>query len=328
MLIVYDTLAKGEYPYVDGTISFGEFATSLTPFRGLLLEGKNFDVYHGNKTDLRESILSRVHKEDENPAPLIVTTELGINADYANKGLLVLFTTDGAMMVTPTEEGYKLFLQLGEQTFAIGEDGFSSTQDEDMSTVHWFTVDQLKQGINADADIANAVSRNDGWENYFTYKFHITPEGNVVVRSVHNFMGGVMIDEEGEQRNETSWNWYVLTEDGRRRRLNSRVGKYRPTPEQVEKLIKESDYSVVRSDLEEYEREHDEYVKDLNKELEAKEEAAKSTKTTKAKAKTKRAGATKTKSEKASNGRAKVSRDAAASFLAAVNAIATEGQED
>lgn len=328
MLIVYDTLAKGEYPYVDGTISFGDYGETLNPFRGFLLKGKNFDVYKKNKADLRESILSRVHKEDENPAPLVVTTKLGINADYANKGLLVLFTTDGAMMVTPTEENYKLFLQLGEQTFAIGEDGFSSTQDEDMSTVHWFTVDQLKQGINEDAGIANAVSRNDGWENYFTYKFHITPEGNVVVRSVHNFMGGVMIDEEGEQRNETSWNWYVLTEDGRRRRMSSRVGKYRPTPEQVEELIKESDYSVVRSDLEEYEREHDEYVKDLNKELEAKEEAAKASKTTKAKTKAKRAGATKTKSEKASDGRSKVSRDSAASFLAAVNAIATEGQED
>lgn len=328
MLIVYDTLAKGEYPYVDGTISFGDYGETLKPFRGFLLKGKNFDVYKNNKTDLRESILSRVHKEDENPAPLVVTTKLGINADYANKGLLVLFTTDGAMMVTPTEEGYKLFLQLGEQTFAIGEDGFSSTQDEDLSTVHWFTVDQLKQGIDADAGIANAVSRNDGWENYFTYKFHITPDGGIKVRSVHNFMGGVMIDEEGEQRNETSWNWYVLTEDGRRRRMSSRVGKYQPTPEQIEKLIKESDYSVVRSDLEEYEREHDAYVKDLNKELEAKEEAAKASKTTKAKAKTKRAGATKTKSEKASDGRSKVSRDAAASFLAAVNAIATEGQED
>lgn len=328
MLIVYDTLAKGEYPYVDGTISFGDYGETLKPFRGFLLKGKNFDVYKNNKTDLRESILSRVHKEDENPAPLVVTTKLGINADYVNKGLLVLFTTDGAMMVTPTEEGYKLFLQLGEQTFAIGEDGFSSTQDEDLSTVHWFTVDQLKQGINADDGIANAVSRNDGWENYFTYKFHITPDGDIVVRSVHNFMGGVMIDEEGEQHNETSWNWYVLTEDGRRRRMSSRVGKYQPTPEQIEKLIKESDYSVVRSDLEEYEREHDAYVKDLNKELEAKEEAAKASKTTKAKAKTKRSGATKTKSEKASDGRAKVSRDAAASFLAAVNAIATEGQED
>lgn len=326
MLIVYDTLAKGEYPYVDGTIFFGDYGETLKPFRGFLLKGKNFDVYKKNKADLRESILSRVHKEDENPAPLVVTTKLGINADYVNKGLLVLFTTDGSMMVTPTKEGYKLFLQLGEQTFFIDEDGLQlATQDEDMSTVHWFTVDQLKQGIAADAGIANAVSSNDGWENYFTYKFHITPEGNVVVRSVHNFMGGIMIDEEGEQHNETSWNWYVLTEDGRRRRLNSRVGKYRPTPEQVEKLIKESDYSVVRSDLEEYEREYDEYVKDLNKELEAKEEAAKSTKTTKAKAKAKTKAA---KDEKTSDGRAKVSRDAAASFLAAVNAIATEGQED
>lgn len=328
MLIVYDTLAKGEYPYVDGTISFGDYGETLKPFRGFLLKGKNFDVYKKNKADLRESILSRVHKEDESPAPLVVTTKLGINADYVNKGLLVLFTTDGAMMVTPLKGGYKLFLQLGEQTFFIDEDGLRlyTQDDEDLSTVHWFTVDQLKQGINSDAAIANAVSHNDGWENYFTYKFHIAPEGNVVVRSVHNFMGGVMIDEEGEQRNETSWNWYVLTEDDRRRRLNSRVGKYRPTPEQVEKLIKESDYSVVRSDLEEYEREHDEYVKDLNKELEAKEEAAKASKTTKAKSK--RAGAAKTKAEKTSDGRAKVSRDAAASFLAAVNAIATEGQED
>ena len=329
MLIVYDTLNKGEYPYVDGTISFGDYGETLKPFRGFLLKGKNFDVYKNNKTDLRESILSRVHKEDENPAPLVVTTKLGINADYVNKGLLVLFTTDGAMMVTPLKEGYKLFLQFGKETFFIDKDNpHIVPKDEDLSTVHWFTVDQLKQGINADAGIANAVSRNDGWENYFTYKFHITPEGDIVVRSVHNFMGGVMIDEEGEQRNETSWNWYVLTEDGRRRRMSSRVGKYQPTPEQIEKLIKESDYSVVRSDLEEYEREHDAYVKDLNKELEAKEEAAKASKTTNAKAKTKRAGATKTKSEKASDGRSKVSRDAAASFLAAVNAIATEGQED
>ena len=326
MLIVYDTLAKGEYPYVDGTISFGEFATSLTPFRGLLLRGKNFDVYNRNKTDLRESILSRVHKEDANPAPLIVTTNLGISSGSACRDLLVLFTTDGAMMVTPLEKDYHLFLRLGESTFIITEDGLCAPQDEDKLDVHWFTVNQLKQGINANEKVANAISRNDGWEGYFTFKLHITDDGDVVVRSVNNFMGGTLVDSDGRVHNEGSWNWYVLSEDGRRRKLNSRVGKYRPTPEQVDKLVKESDYSVVRSALEDYEKEHDAYVAELNKELEAKEESAKAAKAGK-KAKSGKASKA-SKEAKTSDGRTKVSRSAAASFLVAVNAIATGEQEN
>ena len=150
MLVIYDTLNKGEYPYIDGTFTFGEYGTSLVPIRGFLLKGKNFDVYKYAKSDLRESILSRVHKNDEEPAPLVVTTEVGINNDYADRGLLVLFTTDGAMMVTPTEKGYKLFLKFGDEVFLVDEEGFRLAQDEEKANVHWFTVDQLKQGINAD----------------------------------------------------------------------------------------------------------------------------------------------------------------------------------
>lgn len=326
MLIIYDTLAQGEYPYVDGDISFGEFATSLTPFRGLLLKGKNFDAYNRNKTDLRESILSRVHKGDESPAPLVVTTKLGIGSGFACKDLLVLFTTNDAMMVTPIGEGYKLFLSIGEDTFVADEDGLRSPQDEEKSAIHWFTVNQLKQGINSNDKLANAVSRNDGWEEYFTFKLHITDDGDMVVSSINNFMGGIMVDTNGLIHNEGLWNWYVLAEDGRRRRLNSRVGKYRPTPEQVEELVKESDYSVVRSALEDYEREHDAYVADLRRELEAKEENAKSAKVSK-RAKAGK-GSKVSKESKTSDGRAKASRSAAASFLEAVNAIAMEEQEN
>lgn len=334
MLIVYDTLNKGEYPYINGTFTFGDYGSTLKPFRGFLLKGKNFDVYKANKVDLRESILSRVHKEDENPAPLVVTTELGINDDYVGEGLLVLFTTDGAMMVTPIEENYKLFFRIGEETFVIDEDGLRLAQgDEELSTVHWFTVDQLKQGINANAKLANAISRNKDWEEYFTFKLHITPEGNVVVRTVHNFMGGIMVDGNGQPQIEVTWDWYVLTEDGRRRRLKSGFGQYHPNDEQIEGLISESDFSVVEAALKEYEIDYKAHIDAINKEVEVREEGSKSAKAKKAKAKAKgargeRSGGAKGERGNSSDGHTKVSRDAAASFLAAVNAIATEGQEE
>lgn len=319
MLVIYDTLNKGEYPYIDGTFTFGEYGTSLVPIRGFLLKGKNFDVYKYAKSDLRESILSRVHKNDEEPAPLVVTTEVGINNDYADRGLLVLFTTDGAMMVTPTEKGYKLFLKFGDEVFLVDEEGFRLAQDEEKANVHWFTVNQLKQGINADDKLAAVISHNDGWEEYFTYKLHINEEGDVRVRSAHNFMGGIMVDTNGKSHNETLWDWYVLSEDGRRRMLKSSSSHYHqycPDEELVNEQVKESDYSVVKSAFEEY-REKRKAEEDNRK---AQEEAVK---VTKPKARrTKAAGEVKT-----SDGRTKASKAAAAAFLAAVSAISSNSKE-
>ena len=311
MLVIYDTLNKGEYPYIDGTFTFGEYGTSLVPIRGFLLKGKNFDVYKYAKSDLRESILSRVHKNDEEPAPLVVTTEVGINNDYADRGLLVLFTTDGAMMVTPTEKGYKLFLKFGDDVFIVDKEGFRPAQDEEKANVHWFTVDQLKQGINTD-DKLDSISHNDGWEEYFTYKFHINEEGDVRVRSAHNFMGGILVSEFGSPLNENLWDWYVLTEDARRRRLNTQPGQYHPNEEQADVLVKESDYSVVKSALKDYEREYKARVQAMNEADKAKGEDAKAAK---------RAKATKVKKAKASGGQSKASKASAAAFLAAVAAV-------
>lgn len=319
MLVIYDTLNKGEYPYIDGTFTFGEYGTSLVPIRGFLLKGKNFDVYKYAKSDLRESILSRVHKNDDVPAPLVVTTEVGINNDYADKGLLVLFTTDGAMMVTPTEKGYKLFLKFGDDVFIVDKEGFRPAQDEEKANVHWFTVNQLKQGINADEKIVAAISRNDGWEEYFTYKFHINEEGGVRVRSAHNFMGGIMVDTNGKSHNETLWDWYVLSEDGRRRMLKSSSShyyQYCPDEELIDEQVKESDYSVVKSAFEEY-REKRKAEEDNRK---AQEEAVKVTKS--------KARRTKSTGEvKTSDGRTKASKAAAAAFLAAVSAISSNSKE-
>lgn len=319
MLVIYDTLNKGEYPYINGTFTFGEYGTSLVPIRGFLLKGKNFDVYTDTKRDLRESILSRVHKNDDVPAPLVVTTEVGINDGYVGKGLLVLFTTDGAMMITPTEKGYKLFLKFGDEVFLVDEEGFRLARDEENVNVHWFTVNQLKQGINADEKIAAAISRNDGWEEYFAYKLHINEEGAVRVRSVHNFMGGIMVDNNGKSHNETLWGWYVLSEDGRRRMLkssSSRYYQYCPDEELIDEQVKESDYSVVKSAFEEY-REERKAEEDNRK---AQEEAVK---VTKSKARrTKATGEVKT-----SDGRTKASKAAAAAFLAAVSAISSNSKE-
>ena len=323
MLVIYDTLNKGEYPYIGGTFTFGEYGTSLVPIRGFLRKGKNFDVYTDTKRDLRESILSRVHKNDDVPAPLVVTTEVGINDGYVGKGLLVLFTTDGAMMITPTEKGYKLFLKFGDEVFLVDEEGFRLAQDEEKANVHWFTVNQLKQGINADEKIAVAISRNDGWEEYFTYKLHIGNEGDVRVRSAHNFMGGIMVDTDGKSHNETLWDWYVLSEDGRRRMLkssSSRYHQYCPDEELIDELIdeqvKESDYSVVKSAFEEY-REKRKAEEDNRK---AQEEAVKVTKS--------KARRTKSTGEvKTSDGRTKASKAAAAAFLAAVSAISSNSKE-
>ena len=312
MLVIYDTLNKGEYPYIGGTFTFGEYGTSLVPIRGFLRKGKNFDVYKGTKSDLRESILSRVHKNDDVPAPLVVTTEVGINDGYAGKGLLVLF------------KGYKLFLKFGDEVFLVDEEGFRLARDEEKANVHWFTVNQLKQGINADEKIAIAISRNDGWEEYFTYKLHIGNGGDVHVRSVHNFMGGIMVDTNGKSHNETLWDWYVLSEDGRRRMLkssSSRYHQYCPDEELIDELIdeqvKESDYSVVKSAFNEY-REKRKAEEDNRK---AQEE---SVKITKSKARrTKATGEVKT-----SDGRTKASKAAAAAFLAAVSAISSNSRED
>lgn len=311
MLVIYDALNKGEYPYIHGTFTFGEYGTSLVPVRGFLLKGKNFDVYTGKKSDLRESILSRVHKNDEEPAPLVVTTEVGINNDYADRGLLVLFTTDGAMMVTPTEKGYKLFLKFGDDVFIVDKEGFRPAQDEEKANVHWFTVNQLKQGINAD-DKLDSISRNDGWEEYFTYRLHITDEGDVRVCSAHNFMGGILVNEFGSPLNENLWDWYVLTEDARRRKLNTQPGQYHPNEEQADVLVKESDYSVVKSALKDYEREYKARVQAMNEADKAKEEGAKTAK---------RAKTTKVKKAKASGGQSKASKASAAAFLAAVAAV-------
>lgn len=319
MLVIYDTLNKGEYPYIDGTFTFGEYGTSLVPIRGFLLKGKNFDVYKYTKSDLRESILSRVHKNDDVPAPLVVTTEVGINDGYVGKGLLVLFTTDGAMMITPTEKGCKLFLKFGDEVFLVDEEGFRLAQDEEKANVHWFTVNQFKQGINADDKLAAVISHNDGWEEYFTYKLHINEEGDVRVRSAHNFMGGIMVDTNGKSHNETLWDWYVLSEDGRRRMLKSSSSHYHqycPDEELVNEQVKESDYSVVKSAFEEY-REERKAEEDNRK---AQEEAVK---VTKSKARrTKAAGEVKT-----SDGRTKASKAAAAAFLAAVSAISSNSKE-
>lgn len=320
MLVIYDTLNKGEYPYIDGTFTFGEYGTSLVPIRGFLLKGKNFDVYKGAKSDLRESILSRVHKNDDVPAPLVVTTEVGINDGYAGKGLLVLFTTDGAMMITPTEKGYKLFLKFGDEVFLVDEEGFRLAQDEEKANVHWFTVNQLKQGINADEKIAAAISRNDGWEEYFTYKLHIVDEGAVHVRSVHNFMGGIRVDTNGKSHYETLWDWYVLSEDGRRRMLKSSSSHYHqycPDEELVDEQVKESDYSMVKSAFEEYREER----KAEEDERKAQEKPVKITK--------RKARRTKATGEvKTSDGRTKASKAAAAAFLAAVSAISSNSKED
>lgn len=319
MLVIYDTLNKGEYPYIDGTFTFGEYGTSLVPIRGFLLKGKNFDVYKYAKSDLRESILSRVHKNDEEPAPLVVTTEVGINNDYADRGLLVLFTTDGAMMITPTEKGCKLFLKFGDEVFLVDEEGFRLAQDEEKANVHWFTVNQFKQGINADDKLAAVISHNDGWEEYFTYKLHINEEGDVRVRSAHNFMGGIMVDTNGKSHNETLWDWYVLSEDGRRRMLKSSSSHYHqycPDEELVNEQVKESDYSVVKSAFEEY-REERKAEEDNRK---AQEEAVKVTKS--------KARRTKSTGEvKTSDGRTKASKAAAAAFLAAVSAISSNSKE-
>lgn len=319
MLVIYDTLNKGEYPYIDGTFTFGEYGTSLVPIRGFLLKGKNFDVYKYTKSDLRESILSRVHKNDDVPAPLVVTTEAGINDGYVGKGLLVLFTTDGAMMVTPTEKGCKLFLKFGDEVFLVDEEGFRLAQDEEKANVHWFTVNQFKQGINADDKLAAVISHNDGWEEYFTYKLHINEEGDVRVRSAHNFMGGIMVDTNGKSHNETLWDWYVLSEDGRRRMLKSSSSHYHqycPDEELVNEQVKESDYSVVKSAFEEY-REERKAEEDNRK---AQEEAVKVTKS--------KARRTKSTGEvKTSDGRTKASKAAAAAFLAAVSAISSNSKE-
>lgn len=313
MLVIYDTLNKGEYPYINGTFTFGEYGTSLVPIRGFLLKGKNFDVYKDTKSDLRESILSLVHKNDDVPAPLVVTTEVGINDGYVGKGLLVLFTTDGAMMITPTEKGYKLFLKFGDEVFLVDEEGFRLARDEENVNVHWFTVNQLKQGINADDKLAAVISHNDGWEEYFTYKLHINEEGAVRVRSAHNFMGGIMVDNNGKSHNETLWGWYVLSEDGRRRMLkssSSRYYQYCPDEELIDEQVKESDYSVVKSAFEEY-----------REERKAEEEAVKVTKS--------KARRTKSTGEvKISDGRTKASKAAAAAFLAAVSAISSSSRED
>lgn len=320
MLVIYDTLNKGEYPYINGTFTFGEYGTSLVPIRGFLLKGKNFDVYKGTKSDLRESILSRVHKNDDVPAPLVVTTEVGINDGYVGKGLLVLFTTDGAMMITPTDKGYKLFLKFGDEVFLVDEEGFRLARDEENVNVHWFTVNLLKQGINADEKIAAAISRNDGWEEYFAYKLHINEEGAVRVRSAHNFMGGIMVDNNGKSHNETLWGWYVLSEDGRRRMLkssSSRYYQYCPDEELIDEQVKESDYSVVKSAFNEY-REKRKAEEDNRK---AQEEAVKVTKS--------KARRTKSTGEvKTSDGRTKASKAAAAAFLAAVSAISSNSRED
>lgn len=321
MLIIYDTLNKGEYPYIDGTFTFGEHGTSLVPVRGFLLKGKNFDVYKGkgSKSDLRESILSRVHKNDDVPAPLVVTAEVGINSDYAGKGLLVLFTTDGAMMVTPTEKGYKLFLKFGDEVFLVDEEGFRLAQDEEKADVYWFTVDQLKRGINADDKLSTAISHNDGWEEYFTYKLHIVDGSTVCVRSVHNFMGGIMVDTNGKSHNETLWDWYVLSEDGRRRMLKSSSShyyQYCSDEELVDKQVKEPDYSVVKSAFEKYREER----KAEEDERKAQEKAVTITK--------RKARRTKATGEvKTSDGRTKASRAAAASFLAAISAISSNSRE-
>ena len=319
MLVIYDTLNKGEYPYIDGTFTFGEYGTSLVPIRGFLLKGKNFDVYKRNDHDLRESILSRVHKNDDVPAPLVVTTEVGINDGYVGKGLLVLFTTDGAMMITPTEKGYKLFLKFGDEVFLVDEEGFRLAQDEEKANVHWFTVNQLKRGINADEKIAAAISHNDGWEEYFTYKLHINEEGDVRVRSAHNFMGGIMVDTNGKSNNETLWDWYVLSEDGRRRMLKSSSShyyQYCSDEELIDEQVKESDYSVVKSAFKEY-REKREAEEDNRK---AQEEAVKVIKSKDRR--TKAVGEVRT-----SDGRTKASKAAAAAFLAAVSAISSNSKE-
>lgn len=318
MLIIYDTLNKGEYPYVEGTFTFGDYGTSLVPVRGFLLKGKNFDVYKGSKSDLRESILSRVHKNDDVPAPLVVTTEVGINRDYVGKDLLVLFTTDDAMMVTPMKEGYKLFLKFGDDVFLVDKDGFRLAQDEEKADVHWFTVGKLKQGINADARLTAIVSRNVGWEGYFTYKLFITAEGNVAIRSVHNFMGGTLVDADGKPHNETLWDWYVLTEDARRRMLNtpsSHYYRYCASEELVDEQVKESDWSVVKSAFEEYKKERE--AEEVKRKAEEEKEN-KATKSTRAKS---------VRVAKTSDGRTKASRAAAASFLAAISAISSSNKE-